>query len=561
MNNGPLRDSETATATCELYTYSDSACTTQVGTASSKTFTVKVPASVKPTLRSGALTASSSSTNSVVSGWGSSVFVQGYSKVTLTLSVSDWHGSRIKEVRFGGLGLSSTKNSLTSDASSVITSAGTFQYYAECEDMRGHVSEKAYVSVAVQPYSQPSVSYITVARCDNTAPDYPVNNAAGLFFKAIPSYGFSSVSGNNHLQVQTIQYRIHPNGGWSAAETCASGVMSGPWSSALTNSYDVMVTLADDLQVAAGTSSYTHFTTTLPTVQGVWIGKGNDRLGLGGVPPSAGLHCDWDATFNGVLDVTPRRCYGTLPTTGNGAGWYKVMDFTGWSSTAPNWAVSLAIDFTITRAYNNNNNEIHRVSLIARYNNVSFVNETSSSQTLLIDKIRYVRDGNNGHVDIHYASSSSNTCIVDFAVHFDPSRYGAFTAVTPTKVDDSPVSPATVLTEYTFAANTEGTGTITAGTYTGTLSIYYLYRQGKIVTGHVNLSLGSTAAAGGWRNIAVVPSEFKPLYNVDFNAVDNASDESIHARIYSATGNIDIYPSSDKPSGRNIILAFTYYTG
>lgn len=298
MSNGPLRDATSATATCTLYTYASDG-TTQIGTTSSKTFTVKVPASVKPTLST--LTAASSSDNPVVSGWGQLVFVQGYSKVSLAQTVSSYNGSRLSSVRYYGPGLDSTMTSLTaSDESAVINQSGTLTYTATVTDTRGRSASKT-VTVTFKPYAQPSVSGIAVMRCDSNG---TTNNAGGLYFKATPTYSFSSVTVNgtakNALQVQTIKYRVHPNGAWSTATTCASGTTYGPWSSSLTSTYDVMVTLADKIQNAAGQT--TTFMTTLPTVQGVWIGKGNDRLGLGSVPPGPGFYCDWDAIFNGSIN-------------------------------------------------------------------------------------------------------------------------------------------------------------------------------------------------------------------------------------------------------------------
>ncbi len=269
---------------------------------------------------------------------------------------------------------------------------------------------------------------------------------------------------------------------------------------------------------------------------------------------------DKNISVAGVLDVVSRRCYGPIPTSGNSAGWYKVMDFTGWSSTAPRWSISLAIDFTITREYNNNNNEIHRVSLISTYNSTSFANETSKSNSMLIDKIRYVFDGNNGHVDIHYNTSSSNTCIVDFLAHFDPTKQDAFVAVTPTAVADSP--SGTVVTEYSFAANTECEGSFTAGAYTESfLSGTYLYRQGKIVTGFIKAKMNASVPASGWRGIAVVPVGFRPYYSIDFFAMNSSTSESIQARIETSTGNVSIWPYSAIASGTAIYLSFTYYTG
>jgi len=442
MVDGPLKNTDSATATCELYTYASDG-TTQIGTATSKTFAVKVPSTVAPTL--GSLAYSSSSTNSVVSGWGSSVFVQGYSKVTLTLSVTSYNGSALKSVRFVGPGLDSTGTSMTSPASSVVTLSSGVSYTAYCTDTRDHTSS-IDVDVPFYAYAPPAISGITVGR---TNQDKTPNNGGGTYISMKPSYGISDVGGRNS-STATLSYSLHGSSTplWSqspvSSGTTYYSADSGQTIS-LTSAYDVTVTVSDLIQQAEHKSSA--LTVTLPTVQGLWYGKGNDRLGLGGVPEGPGLWCDWDATFKGVVDVVPRRCYAPLSSE----GWYRVMQFTGWGATAPYFALSGAIDFTIMRAFNYTNNEVHKISLLASYYNIAFANEVSKSNAVLISKIRYVVDGNNGYVDIRYESSSANTCYVDFVVHFPHERQSAFSAVTPTKVADTP--SGTVVTEYTFAAN------------------------------------------------------------------------------------------------------------
>ncbi len=449
MDNGPLRDATSATATCTLYTYASDG-TTQIGTTSSKTFTVKVPTSVVPSLST--LTASSSSDNAVVSGWGNTTFVQGYSKVTLAQSVSSYNGSRFSSVRYSGLGLDSTKTGslASSDASSVINSAGTLTYTATVTDTRGRSASKT-VTVTFQPYAQPSIAGIAVQRCDS---DGTVNNSAGAYFKATPVYSFSSVTvsgtAKNALVTQNIKYRVHPNGAWSTATTCASGSTYGPWSALLTNSYDVMVTLADRIQ--NGSSQATTFTTTLPTVQGIWFGKGNDRIGLGGVPEGAGLWCDWDATFKGVLDVVPRRCYATLSS----AGWYRVMDVAVANANASKFSVATIVDINIGTVYWNNSNGTHKISLHGVFNNVAFLGEESKSNNMLVSKVRYTYDSSgNGHIDIYYTGTSQNEVWCTFAVHMPYSYQHWFVSNNFTAVAASP-SGETVLTEYTFAANVSG---------------------------------------------------------------------------------------------------------
>lgn len=542
--NGPLRDTTSATATCTLYTYASDG-TTQIGTTSSKTFTVKVPTSVVPSLST--LSAASSSDNAVVSGWGSTVFVQGYSKVTLTQSVSSYNGSRFSSVRYSGLGLDSTKTGslASSDPSSVINSAGTFTYTATVTDTRGRSASKT-VSVTFQPYAQPSIAGIAVVRCDS---DGTVNNSAGAYFKATPVYSFSSVSSNNALVTQNIKYRVHPNGAWSTATTCASGSTYGPWSALLTNSYDVMVTLADRIQ--NGSSQTTTFTTTLPTVQGLWFGKGNDRLGLGGVPEGPGLYCDWDATFKGVVDVVPRRCEAQLPTSGNSAGWYRVLTLSGDSVDRPLGSPSFVIDITIVRQYGSTNNELHKVSLLAVYNSIAFANETSKSNNVVVDKIRYTRNGKYGYIDIHYDTSALNVVTVRFDVKASLIDY-QFAATTPTAVADSP-SGETVVTTYEFTANGIRTVTLTSAHSSVTINGQKVARSGNVVSLWVDFTV--SAAISGYGYLINTPTFATAANALVYNSYITVQ----NVRLYADEGNSGLRCYGEFPAGRYIAF-ITYIT-
>lgn len=157
-----------------------------------------------------------------------------------------------------------------------------------------------------------------------------------------------------------------------------------------------------------------------------------------------------NATINGVLDVTPRRCYANLSSP----GWYRVLKIVygrgGWS---------FSIDFDITRAYSSTNNEVHSVKLLQTYNAVPlFVNEVSKTNALNVGAIRYTIDSNGvGYVDIRYEDNSANTVAVDFTVHTSPSQQQYFTAESLQWVAPSPIDE-TMLSVYTFEANTLGQG-------------------------------------------------------------------------------------------------------
>jgi hypothetical protein len=156
-----------------------------------------------------------------------------------------------------------------------------------------------------------------------------------------------------------------------------------------------------------------------------------------------------DVEINGVLDVTQRRCYGTLSSY----GWYKVCTLRFGNDTTVIGGIGFAIDLCITTTFNNSQNDTHFVSLLVAYQRYYFVDEKSVSRSVCIDKIRYVNDGNgNGHIDIHYAPSVNNLVVIDFIPHISPDFQQYIVAESLQAVANSP--SGTVLKEYTFSENT-----------------------------------------------------------------------------------------------------------
>lgn len=211
-----------------------------------------------------------------------------------------------------------------------------------------------------------------------------------------------------------------------------------------------------------------------------------------------GSYFNGDLTVNSTLDVTPRRCYATL----NGVGWYRVFNVTGGLGLAGS---SFTVTLHIGRAYNNTNNELHTVTLLANYYNQEFSSEVSKSNTLGITKVRYTTDGsNNGHIDIYYDLSAENLVYVNFDVHCRPENAIRYNAVTPTAVAASP-SGETVVKEYSFAANTEYTRYIWTPTFSGTANpsvnsalCFYSVKNGVLYAGGrfnlASFTSGGTAA-------------------------------------------------------------------
>lgn len=460
------------TATAKLSTYNGS---TLVGT-STKTFTVAVASSVKPTIS--AFSVNPSSINSTVNGWG--VFVQGYSKANLSVTASAGTGASIMSIAFSGVGVS--KNSLETTAESpVLTISGSTSYTVTVTDSRGRTATSTATRY-INPYANPAISKLEAVRClsDGTQSD-----TEGTYLKARQTFTYSpvdkgttgsSITAKNSLSIKRVDYKRHDTSSWTTG--ISSAVSGTSWSSVfgggnidIAYSYDVRLTVQD----ALGTLNAAVLTINVPPITGFHLGFKNDRARFGGVCEKAGLQIDWPTEINNTLDITPRRCYATLSS----AGWYRVMKISGnrgaWSS---------AVDFCVTRAFNNTNNEVHSVKMLRTYTEApSFVNEASKTNALNVAAIRYTVDSNGiGYVDIRYDANSANTVIVDFIVHTAPAQQGTFTAEQLQAVADSP-SGETVLTEYTFAANrTDGNVfntmyTVSAADY-DTLPIGIVYNTG-----------------------------------------------------------------------------------
>jgi len=147
-----------------------------------------------------------------------------------------------------------------------------------------------------------------------------------------------------------------------------------------------------------------------------------------------------DMTVNGVLDITPRRCYASLSS----AGWYRVCKTADISGTI--------IDFSIGRPYGSSPSEAHRISFfVVGGGKSAFINETSDSNTLLVDKIRCTYGGGFMYFDIHYTESSSNQVLVYFDVYGKGQENKSTVSEQLQAVADSP-SGETILTEHTFIA-------------------------------------------------------------------------------------------------------------
>lgn len=516
-----------AVATCEVTTYNGS---TSLGK-TSKSFTITVPASVKPTV---SIEGENKSDNRTVSGW--NILVQGYSKIKLTATAEAGTGSTISTIVFSGEGVSQSGTE-TTVTSSILKNAGSKKWKVTVTDARGR-SASAELPRTVYEYFPASILSLTAARANSTGTAAPTD---GTYIKATGVYSFASCNGHNSATVKKIEYKRHTVSSWSTGVSSASSGTAytfGSGAISILYNYDVRLTITDAL------GSTVSYVVNVSSVVGFAFGLNGLCARFGGpVQYPDRFECDWNAQFDKVVDVVQRRADATLSS----AGWYNIIKYSTGSSTGVKFATAQAVNIKVGSTYNNTSNCVHEVTMIGTYNtNPRFADELSRSNVNVIDKIRYRYDSNNvGYIDVHYAASSSNDVWMMFDVGAYNTTQSYWVSQNFVAVDDAPATGGTadtILTTHNFLG-TSGESisfTPTSGSAYSTYGNCWYAKDGNIVEVHVGIS-GLTASTS--TVIFTLPEGFRPKSLLV--ATGNGSTISNLARMRIATdGKITVYSAS-----------------
>lgn len=244
-----IPNAKTGTMTVALYTYSNSAATTQVGDASLDSFTVTVPqnSSTLPTV---------SMTLSAINTF-NGLYLQGRSQVQASITGTGQDGATITSRQMIVEGKSYGSPFL----SDYLTTAGDVIVTGRVKDSRGYTND-VEKKITVLPYSRPSVlppngaSSIVCARCN--ADGTLAENGTYLRIQARRSYS-KVTSGGVQKNFCTLRYRYRSEStntysawvtllAWSntGADTVDTGALAGIVSSTETTYY-VQVGVVDDV--------------------------------------------------------------------------------------------------------------------------------------------------------------------------------------------------------------------------------------------------------------------------------------------------------------------------
>lgn len=433
-----IPNATSGTATVYLHTYVNG---TLIGT-SARTFKAYVKSTVVPSINN-------PTTTGVNLKWG--LYLQKYSSVTIGVTGgAAGTGATIKSYSITGPGLTYSVNTTATSASStsaVFTTSGTATYTVTITDSRNRTAQKT-VSITVTAYAEPSISSVIALRCDS---DGTVNQTTGTSIRATTVFHWTSV-GQNTL-AGTMSYKKHTDLDYTTARTSfSSGIayIIVRDIAEISSSYDVKVEISDSL------GNSVSYVAVVPPVVGIAFGLKNDRARFGGPVEKPGLQVDWDAEFNGVVDVPKRRVSASLSSE----GWYRVLTFDGQTSAQAQGSTGLTIDFNIVRWGSSTPAESHKITLrsIAGTGNMTFDGETSRSYTLLIDKIRYNYSSTDGYIDIHYTGIGTNEVTVYYDVYIAPSFQNRITPNGLTGVAPSPAGETSEVAIYVFTDNVPVSG-------------------------------------------------------------------------------------------------------
>ena len=289
-----------ATMTVTLYTYSNTAATTQLGSADSKTFKVTVPdnESTKPSI-----SVSLVPVNTGLSTKFSSLFIQGKSKVKATVSGEGKYSATIaaKQVYDGG------KYYTSPYTSGYLSRDGVYNLVGRVTDSRGYYNESPQ-EINVVPYSKPKIqavngeSEVVATRCDASGNI----TSEGTYLKIKAKRSYSPVeSGGQQYNFCEIRYRYMVEGGsysgWSTIlasdsldsdEVVTGALLDGTLSA--TSTYVVQVQAIDDI----GADSYT---TIYVATSKVYMHKAASRNSLG-----IGKYAEDDNIIDVADDISTR---------------------------------------------------------------------------------------------------------------------------------------------------------------------------------------------------------------------------------------------------------------
>lgn len=286
-----LSSSTSGTMTATLTTYNSSG--TQIGSASSKTFTVTIPSDLAPKIEANAITLTPQTYN---------YLIHGKNKIKVEINkdkCSAGTGSSIKSYTFSGPGISSTTTSTSVTSANNITASATsnttLTYTVKVTDSRGRTASRPE-KITCYAYSTPSFTSFSAYRSDSNG----TANNNGTHIQCSFGINFASVNSTNDVTVK-IFYKKSTDSSYSSTTVLTNSTLkSGSKilnSIALDSTYIVYATVTDNYGGSSSSSTITVFGSS----RILNISKDGTGFAIGKMAESNNLfECRWNAKFDGT---------------------------------------------------------------------------------------------------------------------------------------------------------------------------------------------------------------------------------------------------------------------
>ena len=264
----------TVSITFTITTYSGS---TKIGSSKTTTISATIQAAAKPTVTSVTVEAGDTTSAGHLTQYGA--YVQGKSKVKITVAASESYGSAIKSWNISCDDKTYTQSPATT---SVLSAAGTLTAKAKVTDARGRTSDEVTsAGFTVLAYSAPTIK-AAVHRCDAQG----VESMTGSNCEVTWTGSMSSLNSGNTGTV-TVRYKQ------TAAEnyTEVTGQsLSGSYIFEADDdkTYDVIVVLEDDFTVVSVSAKLS--TASVP----IHFPKSGNGIAIGKLATRDGLDLGWE---------------------------------------------------------------------------------------------------------------------------------------------------------------------------------------------------------------------------------------------------------------------------
>ena len=322
-----LSSATSGTMTVELRTYTAKDTGTHIGT-DSKTFTVTIPESVRPTISSDNITLTPQTYNHLIQN-----------KNTVNISVSGCTpgaGSSISSYTYSGPGISATSSS-TSATSSIISNTGTLTYTVTVKDSRGRTAS-ATKTITCYAYTAPYFTSFNAYRVASSSSATASDD--GVYIRYAYGLSYSSVNSSNKITVK-LKYKTS-TGSWTSVAsditngtaTSGSKIVSKTDGFGTDTTYVVCAEISDSYGGTSTSTSITIFSAerilnVRPSGRGIAFGKmaGTDNL----------LDSKWAIKTDSTIEAT-----GAIKT-GDAAQTMQNLSFKGSNvipisgDTTPNW--------------------------------------------------------------------------------------------------------------------------------------------------------------------------------------------------------------------------------